>query len=256
MRDLPAEKFEFERDARTKGRFDDRKAAMPYALVDAVGRGSGVTRILYKYVAVLATVTIGISPAFSQPPEGRVSRQSEGSYRLPYADGTTLSVFDDADTHRPGGALDLIGEPRTGGPHRIVAAADGTIMALVDRYKEKQSGRAAELCRNNYLWLSHVNGEWTLHSHMRSGSSSAKAGLKVGDKVRAGQYLGDEGDVGCAMLSHLHFEVAVPTAEGPIDARGFLTDNVRRERMRLPRFCSVAGEYVRKDTRYTARACK
>jgi len=34
--------------------------------------------------------------------------------------------------------------------------------------------------------------------------------------VRAGAYLGDEGDVGCATRSQLHFEVAVsaPQADG------------------------------------------
>ena len=181
--------------------------------------------------------------------------ESDGIYRLPFADGTRVSVFDDAVTHRPTGAIDLVGEPRTGKVHRVVAAADGTIMAIEDGYSEQQSGRAASECRNNYLWVSHPNGEWTLYSHMATGTSRGKAGLKVGDRVRAGQYLGDEGAVGCAMLNHVHFEVAVPQAGDPIDKGGFLKANGRRERMRVPRFCNLPGDVVRKDVHYEAAPC-
>ena len=182
--------------------------------------------------------------------------QSTGVYRLPYADGTRLSVFDDDLTHRPLGAIDLVGEPRGKRPHRIVAAATGVIMAIEDGYNQQQSGRAAADCHNNYLWLAHSNGEWTLYSHMAARSSHEKARLKVGDRVRSGQYLGDEAAVGCAMLSHLHFEVAVPRASVPIDSGGFLTDNGKRERMRIPRFCNVTQNRVSKGTTYRASRCK
>ncbi|HEX2814124.1 MAG TPA: M23 family metallopeptidase [Sphingopyxis sp.] len=178
---------------------------------------------------------------------------SSGLYRLPFADGTEVSVFDAAASHRPVGAVDLVGEPREGKLHRIVAAADGTVMAIQDGYSEQQSGRAASECRNNLLWLAHPNGEWTLYGHMATGSTSGKAGLKVGDHVRAGQYVGDEAAV--AMLDHVHFEVAVPQASDPIDKGGFLNGNEERQRMRVPRFCNVPGQTVRKDAHYTALAC-
>ena len=179
---------------------------------------------------------------------------AEGEYRIPYADGTRVSVFDDATSHRPVGALDLVGEPRTG-THRIVAAADGVVMAIEDAHAAKQSGRAAADCRNNYLWLAHANGEWTLYSHMRAGTTSKGAGLKVGERVVAGQYLGEEGEVGCAMLSHLHFEVAVPAEDQPIDAQGFLTDNAKRQRLRKPMFCGVPGGILVKAAEYVAAPC-
>lgn len=60
---------------------------------------------------------------------------SAGEYRLPYADGTEISVFDDDESHRPIGALDLVGEPRDE-THRVVAAADGVVMAIQDGYSE------------------------------------------------------------------------------------------------------------------------
>jgi len=183
-------------------------------------------------------------------------RPSSGQYRLPYADGTRLSVFDDDRSHRPVGGLDLVGEPREGRTHRIVATAAGTVMAIDDGHHEQLSGRAASECRNNYVWLAHDNGEWTLYSHMRQGTTRREAGLEVGERVAAGQYLGDEGAVGCAMLSHLHFEVAVPApGERPIDAGGFLTGNADRQRLRVPHFCNVPGGRVEKDAFYTAAAC-
>jgi hypothetical protein len=73
--------------------------------------------------------------------------------------------------------------------------------------------------------------------------------------VKAGQYLGDEDAVGCAMLKHVHFEVAVPDAKTPIDAGGFLTDNDAGKRQRLPTFCDVPGGVARKDAQYRAHAC-
>ena len=72
--------------------------------------------------------------------------------------------------------------------------------------------------------------------------------------MKAGDYLGEEGEVGCAMLNHVHFEVAVPDNANPIDA-GFLTDNDGGKRERNPRFCGVAGEIVEKDAIYRAVRC-
>jgi hypothetical protein len=42
---------------------------------------------------------------------------------------------------------------------------------------------------------------------MQMGTTSAKARRKVGDKVAQGDYLGDEGNVGCAWPAHLHLEI-------------------------------------------------
>lgn len=206
-----------------------------------------------KSTIAIISVALASGAVAAETPE---IPQSTGVYRLPFADGTEVSVFDDAASHRPVGAVDLVGEPREGKLHRIVAAADGTVMAIQDGYSEQQSGRAASLCHNNFLWLSHPNGEWTLYGHMATGTTSRKAGLKVGDHVRAGQYVGDEGAVGCAMLHHVHFEVAMPQAGDPIDKGGFLNGNEQRQRMRVPRFCDLEKQTARKDVHYTAAACR
>lgn len=178
---------------------------------------------------------------------------SAGVYRLPYADGTRVKIFDDTRTHRPHGRIDMTGAEGKP-PYRIVAAAAGRVMAIQDGFSEQQSGRSAADCRNNFIWIAHDNGEWTNYSHLRQGSITQGARLRVGDRVQAGTYLGDEGSVGCSMLEHLHFEVAVPDAGNPVDAGGFLLDNENSKRERNVRFCNVNGP-VTKDESYLAQAC-
>ena len=184
------------------------------------------------------------------------ANESAERYRLPFADGTHVKVFDDFDSHRPVGRVDLFGVDGTE-PYRVVAAAAGRIVAIQDGYGEQQSGRAAKDCHNNYVWIAHANGEWTNYSHVAKGSVTGKAKLKVGDTVAAGQYLGDEDAIGCAMAKHVHFEVAMPKAGDEIDAGGFLVDNDGGQRERRARFCGVDdGGNVVKNHTYIAAACK
>ena len=181
-------------------------------------------------------------------------RASEGRYRLPFDEGVRVKVFDDAATHRPKGRVDLFALDGAK-PYRVVAAAAGRIVAIQDGYAEQQSGRAAKDCHNNYVWIEHPNGEWTNYSHLANGSVTGLAQRKVGDEVRAGDLLGIEGAVGCAMLEHVHFEVARPAMPDAIDAGGFLRDNDDARRERTPRFWAVPGEVVVKDEVYVAHAC-
>ena len=195
-----------------------------------------------------------IAPSLAADPAAAdAGKISTGVYRLPFADGSVVKVFDDFSTHRPIPALDLFAIEGHK-PYRVVAAADGRIMAIQDSYGEQQSGRPAAQCHNNYVWIAHPNGEWTNYSHVARNSVTGKAQLKVGDEVKAGTYLGDEAAIGCAMLDHVHFEVAVPDAHKPIDAGGFLLDNTGGSRERSARFCGISGP-VKKDNSYRAAAC-
>jgi murein DD-endopeptidase MepM/ murein hydrolase activator NlpD len=179
---------------------------------------------------------------------------SQGLYRLPYADGTLVKVFDDFASHRPRGRIDFFAVEGQR-PYRVVAAAAGRVMAIQDSYDAQQSGRAAADCHNNYVWLAHPNGEWTNYSHLAHGSVTALAKLKVGDTVEAGAFLGNEAAVGCAMLDHVHFEVAVPDEKAPLDRGGFILDNDGSKREKQPRFCKVPDGTVAKDASYRATAC-
>lgn len=179
---------------------------------------------------------------------------SAGFYRIPYANGTEVRVSNDHLTHSPVGRIDMSG--RSGSePYRIVAAADGTIRAIVDNFSARQDSGPGVTCNNNYVWIEHGNGEWTKYSHMRQNSTTQKAGRSVGNRVRAGDYLGDEGQVGCASGPHLHFEVGVPRATDPFTVSGgFLNDNAGSARNRIPRICGIAGGQFAASTNYTARA--
>jgi murein DD-endopeptidase MepM/ murein hydrolase activator NlpD len=207
-----------------------------------------------KSALVIVISACSILTAAAAPEADRAGAESAGIYRLPFADGTNVQVFDDFTTHRPRGRIDLFA---TGGhePYRVVAAAAGRIVAIQDSFSEQQSGRAAADCHNNYVWIAHPNGEWTNYSHLAHDSVTKRAKLKVGDQVAAGTYLGDEVAVGCAMLNHVHFEVAVPDSKTPIDAGGFLIENEDGKRERNPRFCGVADGGVKKDATYRAVAC-
>ena len=199
-------------------------------------------------MTLLLLALFALQTAEAPPPQ-----PGTGIYRLPYADGTQMKVFDDTRTHRPRARIDLFG---VGGrkPYRIVAAAPGRVMAIQDGYGERQSGRPANECRNNFVWIAHANGEWTGYSHMAKGSVTGLARLKVGQTVRAGQLIGIEGDVGCSMLNHLHFEVAVPDPADPLDTGGFLTGNEGSRRNREPRFCGVTGRLNKWEV-HRARRC-
>lgn len=172
-------------------------------------------------------------------------KTSEGIYRIPYADGTKVHIMRNFQDHLPPGKIDMAA--RGGGTYRIVAAADGVIRYIEDSRDKQQHPqrwlRNTDQCFNNFLWIRHDNGEWTKYSHMQMGTSTAKAGLKVDQRVTAGTYLGDEGHVGCAWPGHLHFEVVVPASDqsviDPIDG-GFVGYNY--DQARNPRFIDANGK--------------
>lgn len=184
---------------------------------------------------------------------------SEGVYRIPYADGTRVFVTNDHIRHDPRGRIDMSGRGNRGGSnYRIVAAADGTVRSIVDNFSARLDCSPdvgpAPAQENNYVWIEHDNGEWTKYTHMKQGTSTGAANLTVGQVVKAGTYLGDEGDVGCATGDHLHFEVGVPReTNGFVTTGGFLRDNENSKRNRIPRICGIGGGRFASDKEYKAR---
>lgn len=192
-----------------------------------------------------ATVTRVATPAMAKTP---------GVYRLPYADGTRIRVGRDHNTHTPKGRYDMNGQG--GGTYRIVAAADGVITHIEDSFSERLS--CGDLPdsekKNNYVWIRGSDGVSIKYSHMARNSTTGKAGLKVGQFVTAGTYLGDEDDVGCASGPHLHIEAAVLRETDPITAvGGFARDNANSQRNRVMRFCGVQGGVVAAGSTHVAR---
>jgi hypothetical protein len=157
--------------------------------------------------------------------------KSQGFYSFPYEAGTTVHVTNDAITHNPDNRIDMSGT--SGGPYRVVAAAAGRVKYVVDYHTG--SGCA----NNNYIWIAHSNGEWTKYSHVATSSATNQAGIEVGDWVQAGQFIGIEGDVGCASGDHVHFEVAIPDdLSDPIQASGGYIKGINLN----PKVCGISGQ--------------
>ncbi len=168
--------------------------------------------------------------------------KTPGVYRIPYADGTRVRIGRDHNTHTPKGRYDMGGQG--GGIYRVVAAGDGTITHIEDRYSERLACKDLPDSekKNNYVWIRGIDGVSIKYSHMRQNSTTGKAGLKVGQFVTAGTYLGDEGDVGCAGGQHVHMEAAVLRKSDPVTTvGGFARDNGGSKRNRVMRVCGVPG---------------
>lgn len=173
---------------------------------------------------------------------------SDGIYRIPYADGTSVAVSRDHHDHSP--ARDRI-DMAAGEGSQIVAAASGWIRGIVDHHGESpnagdemdingnpQDDSLEHSCSNNnpdpeadppdppnpisgscsqynnYVWIEHPNGEWTKYSHLGTGTVQlpppAGFGWSEGDWIEAGEVIGLENDIGAATGSHLHTEIAEP----------------------------------------------
>lgn len=180
---------------------------------------------------------------------------SRGLYRVPYTNETQVFVSRDHNTHSPVPVrYDLRGSGGTG-PYKIVAAAAGTVMAVVDTNTITCTTNGCTAF-NNYVWIQHANGEWTKYTHFQTGTVAAAppngAGLFVGMNVSAGTYLGDEDDVGSASGIHLHFEVAVPTNNvTPFDHPGGFINGYNL----IPTICGATGSILSDDMTVTAGPC-
>jgi murein DD-endopeptidase MepM/ murein hydrolase activator NlpD len=89
----------------------------------------------------------------------------------------------------------------------LYAIANGTVI-FAGASKLKFPG--GEPAGGGYLVkLRHkVNGEWITSAYMHLKKGSIKeAGIKVGDKVREGQKIGESGNTGESTGPHLHFEI-------------------------------------------------
>lgn len=182
---------------------------------------------------------------------------SEGVYRLPFANGTSVGVSNDHIDHDPHNRIDMSRSGATLGT--IVAAGDGWIEYAQDAFDvtcpsatagnptpcDDYSGPAGTCCvrnspgctcRNNYVWIRHGNGEWSKYTHLQQGS--IPGGLVPGTFVTAGTLLGAEGDVGFASGPHLHFEVGVPDT---VDFSLPPTDPAYDPLGIVPATCNVCG---------------
>ncbi|WP_428265635.1 peptidoglycan DD-metalloendopeptidase family protein [Haliangium sp.] len=165
---------------------------------------------------------------------------SQGLYAIPYEPGTSVKVTRDHISHTPANRIDMHGT--SGGPYRVTAAAHGTVRFIEDSHNVNGGCE-----NNNYVWIEHDNGEWTKYSHIEQYSASSDAGLSVGDYVMAGQFLGIEGNIGCASGDHVHFEVAIP--DDPADPINPVGGYIKGDNL-IPRVCGIDGQLFVAGTTY------
>lgn len=87
---------------------------------------------------------------------------------------------------------------------KIVAVAPGRVLAVVSGEPDRVIGSPVDLrARANYIRIGH--GETvSLYVHLRQHSAL----VKVGDKVQAGQTIGEVGNSGISTGPHLHFNIS------------------------------------------------
>jgi len=86
---------------------------------------------------------------------------------------------------------------------RIDGRADTPIGQWLVDYDELKRTKNLRLLGGNYLVLDHGNGEFSFFAHLRNGSVK----VKKGDRVAAGQPLGEVGSSGDSSEPHLHYQL-------------------------------------------------
>ncbi|MBB6672162.1 M23 family metallopeptidase [Cohnella nanjingensis] len=89
---------------------------------------------------------------------------------------------------------------------KIKAAADGTVVHVVNDIVDNEPVGAVTTDQpaGNVVVIDHGNGEFSYLAHLRKGSVQ----VKVGDKVKAGDWIGLCGNSGNSSEPHLHFQVS------------------------------------------------
>lgn len=194
-------------------------------------------------------------------------------------DRIDMRAVDGAGTPIVSGSAAATGPAVAGDPAGlIVAAASGFIRVIVDDHgddygrgdgltaggADQPDDSVEHLCtddtaipgdercqdHNNYVWIEHPNGEWSKYSHFRTGTVRIDNGWSEGDLVEVGDVLGEEGNVGFAFGTHLHFEIAELGAfTGTLPANignpgGFISNTALNHNPRVCDATTADYEYV------------
>ncbi len=130
-------------------------------------------------------------------------RPFAGTFKLIQGPRGTFSHFDGSQDEE---AYDW--EMPEGTP--VLAARDGVVVGV---RSDCSVGAVDEALKNenNYVVLRHDDGLFSEYNHLRQGGVT----VKLGDKVTAGQQLGESGNTGYTSKPHLHFS-AFHTIDGTL----------------------------------------
>ena len=108
----------------------------------------------------------------------------------------------------------------------ILSPGDGTVATAVDSLPDQQIGTTnARNPTGNHVIVDHGNGEFSLLAHLRSGSVAVRGG----DRVTAGQKVGECGNSGNTSEPHLHYHLQNSPVFGqgegmPAQFQGYVAD--------------------------------
>ncbi|MFC4099786.1 M23 family metallopeptidase [Paenibacillus xanthanilyticus] len=91
----------------------------------------------------------------------------------------------------------------------VLAPADGVVVAVVDGIPDNEPvGQMNEAHpAGNMILIRHESGEYSMIAHFKNGSIV----VQEGDRVRAGQVIGQCGNSGNSSEAHIHFQVSPPS---------------------------------------------
>lgn len=122
-------------------------------------------------------------------------------YFLPYGKGKTFWLtqgYNGSISHANENALDFKMPIGT----KIYAAREGVVTEIEESYTKRcTSPQCAK--QNNYITIYHSDGTFAEYTHIKKNGAE----VKVGDRIKKGQFIGYSGDVGWATGPHLHFIV-------------------------------------------------
>lgn len=216
---------------------------------------------------LVAAALLGCSAAArgDGPEDNARGKISRNFYRIPYSTGTDVVISRDYVNHgvsqggssSDAGKIDMNG--LGGGPHVLVAAADGEVISVFDSNGDCGCDPAYGGCANA-VRIRHTNGEVSNYVHIAQNSAS-NFGIVVGTLVSRGDPIALEGDVGytCGGGRAAAAGTCLPSVPPGAGSCGpHLHWEVFRESTGEyvnPMICNVAGSIFADDATYAADFC-
>ena len=139
-------------------------------------------------------------------------------YRLPFRKGTIFPVgqgYNGNRSHQNENALDFTVPAGT----EIYSVREGVVIA-VEQKNSRNCGSRECAKFNNYIKIYHPDGSFAEYTHIRQNGSV----VNVGDKVKAGEFIGYSGNVGWSTGPHLHLVIYLQKIEEKVSLQTkFLT---------------------------------
>jgi hypothetical protein len=130
---------------------------------------------------------------------GRDIYQNSNAYRDAERYAVAFTVLKDGQTYSGDGSKNeqfyCYGQP-------VLSPADGTVVLVNNTFADNVPGRVEEIMpTGNRVLISHGNKEYSLFMHLKQNSIK----VKTGDKVKAGQAVGECGNSGNSPAPHLEY---------------------------------------------------